>query len=143
MTLNANVERADRVGRALPYMFKQKSHSHPQFHKSPSGDTSLLFLGNGSICLTYFMLLLGSCYRFGVMLKNVTHLCSRILVGPSHQVIEGHILGHGHVAELERKYLTSGWSIWERHKDDSVEATGTHQSLLDGEKKDRQSVKFN
>lgn len=64
----------------------------------------------------------------------VTNLRSRILRGPSHQVLKRHVLGNRHVAELERKYLTAGWSIWQRHEDDSVEATWTHQSLWDGKK---------
>lgn len=101
-----------------------------------SGDTSLLFLEKGSICLTCFVLLwqllmVLSCWKIK---ENATHFCSRILVGPSHQVIKTHILGHRHVAELERKYLPSRWSIWKRHKDDAVKATWTHQSLLDGKK---------
>merc|ERR1712035_88344 len=66
---------------------------------------------------------------------SLTHLCSRVLVGLIHQVIKRHVLGHGHVAELERKYLTSGWSIWKRHIDDSVKATWTHQSLWDRKKR--------
>lgn len=71
--------------------------------------------------------------------NSETHFCSRILVGPSHQVVKRHILGHGHVAELEREYLSSGWSVWKRHEDDSVKATWTHQSLMDGtNKKKRQ-----
>lgn len=74
------------------------------------------------------------CTHYKLIKENVTHLCSRILIGPSHQVIKRHILSHRHVAELEGKYLKSGWSIWKRHIDDSIKATWTHQSLWDEKK---------
>lgn len=71
---------------------------------------------------------------FSSVEEIVTNLCSRVLCSPSHQVLKRHVLGNRHVAELERKYLTAGWSIWKRHIDDSVEATWAHQSLWDGKK---------
>lgn len=90
----------------------------------------------GSHCWFGVTLLFFSCCNHYKWIKDsATHLCSRILVGPSYQFIDGHILGHGHVAELERKYLMSGWSIWKRHVDDSVKAAWTHQSLWDGKKR--------
>lgn len=82
------------------------------------------------------------CQRLMLRQTVKTHLCSRILVGASHQVVKRHILGHGHVAELEREYLPSGWSVWKRHEDDSVKATWTHQSLMDGTKLKKSLVNF-
>lgn len=64
-----------------------------------------------------------------------THLCTGILVSPGHQVIQGHVLVHRHVAELERKDLASGRRVGKRHIDDPIEATRTHQSLEGEEEK--------
>lgn len=50
--------------------------------------------------------------------------------------MQGHILVHGHVAELERKYLPPGLRVRERHKDDPIQATWSHQSLEGGNKTD-------
>lgn len=56
-------------------------------------------------------------------------------MGPSHQVIQGHVRVHGHVAELESKDLPSGLRVREGHKDDPIEATRPHQGLEGGKKR--------
>lgn len=68
-----------------------------------------------------------------------THLCAGVLVSPGHQVIQGHVLVHRHVAELEGKDLASGRGVGKRHVDDPIEATRTRQSLEGGKKQIRDS----
>lgn len=82
----------------------------------------------------------GVLFIYLFILNCETHLCSRILVGASHQVVQGHILGHGHVAELEGEDLSSGRGVWKRHEDDSVESTWTHQSLTEARKTERRPI---
>lgn len=55
-------------------------------------------------------------------------------MGLSHQVIQGHVPVHGHVAPLERKDLPPGRRVRERHIDDPIEATWSHQSLEGGDR---------
>lgn len=101
----------------------------PHVPKSPSVGTALLSSGNGTFFPAVFLLAVA--LRASSALG--THLCTGILVGLSHQVIQGHVLVHRHVAELERKDLASGRRVGKRHIDDPIEATRTHQSL-EGEK---------
>lgn len=101
----------------------------------PSGDTFMVFSLRHKVYPWIF-------YVSGVLFIYLffnceTHLCSRILVGASHQVVQGHILGHGHVAELEGEDLSSGRAVWKRHEDDPVESTWTHQSLTEARKTER------
>lgn len=92
----------------------------PHVRKSPSVETSVVLRK-----WDYFLLAVA--LRTSSALG--THLRAGILVSPSHQVIQGHVLVHRHVAELERKDLASGRRVGKWHKDDPIEATWTHQSL--------------